>query len=201
MERAWIIAGIVVPGLGTIGGALMALTPASAHYAACIAFLVAGGWLAVTGFLWGGSVQIWNWRTQLYAAAISLGVMIAPVMIWFAWPAEAQAPLPSVNGNCNAIGNNNSACNTYNLGHTRLRFSRSLGAELLAKLPKGNPITIETVGSPSDWNVGVEIANFLFANGYNIARFDRIGVLSPPPDHPLEWNQKTSTLIVAPSVQ
>ena len=119
MERAWIIAGVVVPALGMLGGALMALTDQSAHFAACAAFLLAGGWLAVTGLRWMREVHDWNWTVRLYAAGIALGVLLAPLMIWFAWPsAQAQTP-PAVSGNCNNFGNNNFNCNTLNLGPPR----------------------------------------------------------------------------------
>ena len=114
-------------------------------------------------------------------------------------PAAAQPP-PSINGNCNNFGNHNTNCNTFNFGPQKLQFTDALGAVLLAKLPKENGIDILAVGSPSDWNVGQQIYDFLKSNGYQVS-IQRAGVLAPPPDGPLVWNTQNSVLTVAPSAR
>ena len=87
-----------------------------------------------------------------------------------------------------------------NHGTEKLKFTDILGQELLAKVPMGKPVNVRAIGSPSDQNVGIQIANFLRANGYQV-EISVIGGVSPPPDHALTWDASRSQLNVAPSVR
>lgn len=89
-------------------------------------------------------------------------------------------PPPSINGNCNALGNNNSLCNNY--GPQKLVFSEALGNLLLERMPIKKPVTLEAIGSPSDWKVGADIQAFLQKNGYS-TDLSTIGMQVPPPMH------------------
>jgi hypothetical protein len=116
------LAWAVVAASLSVGGALMFAPYQSAHFAACFAFLFAASWAGITGIVWGRTVSRWNLPATLQAMGIGAFVVIlSPLMIWFSLPAGAQTPLPpSINGNCNAVGNNNSNCTTINLGPPRI---------------------------------------------------------------------------------
>jgi hypothetical protein len=110
--------------------------------------------------------------------------------------------LPSgASGNFNFDQKGGTTNQTYiNQAPPKLSFTPALGAELLTKIPKDKPITVEGVGSPSDWAVTRQIADFLVANGYQIT-LNLIGVSVPIPDHTLAWNAAFHVLTVAPSVR
>jgi hypothetical protein len=107
--------------------------------------------------------------------------------------------LPSVNGNCNAVGQNNSACNTV-VAPNRLSLSNELANELLNKMPIKKTVHLTTVGSSKDQNVGDDIQSFLVQNGYKIDR-SIIGMLIPPPDNKISLRETADAynLLIAPS--
>jgi hypothetical protein len=88
---------------------------------------------------------------------------------------------PSITGNCNAVGQNNSACNTY--GPRKLIFSEESGQLLISKIPERKPVSLTAIGSMNDWQVAEQYQTFLARNGYKILGFSRVGVQAPPPDH------------------
>lgn len=111
------------------------------------------------------------------------------------------APPPGATGNFNYNQQGGVTNQTYiNEAPPKLSFSDALGAELLSKIPKDKPINLMIVGSNSDAEVGMQIANFLTTNGYKV-QISRIGMLVPPPDHPLTWVASSSSLIVAASIR
>jgi hypothetical protein len=115
--------------------------------------------------------------------------------------APSITPPSGASGNFNYNQQGGVTNQTYiNKAPQKLTFSDALGAELLAKLPKDKPINLMVVGSNSDASVGAQIADFLTANGYKV-QISRIGILVPPPDHPLTWVAASSSLIVAASAQ
>jgi hypothetical protein len=108
-------------------------------------------------------------------------------------------PAPSGNFNINQQGGVNSQ--TYiNQAPERLKLTDALETELLANIPKDKAIKLIVAGSNSDADVGIQIGNFLRANGYSVG-ISHVGILIPAPDHPLTWVAATSTLIVAPSAR
>jgi hypothetical protein len=79
-------------------------------------------------------------------------------------PVEAQTiPItPSINGNCNAFGNNNSNCSTYYIGPQKLRLTDSIKSLLLSNIPKDKPGIVDIIGpSQEDQLVGHQILDFL----------------------------------------
>jgi hypothetical protein len=74
--------------------------------------------------MWFRSKQHLDWISWAKAAAITAFVLVAcPTMIYFAWPADAQAPPGGVNGNCNNFGNYNTNCNTFNFSPPPLQLT------------------------------------------------------------------------------
>jgi hypothetical protein len=137
--------------------------------------------------------------------AINGGVLFSPSLgghgIVLAQAPSSPTPPPGASGNFNYNQQGGVANQTYiNQAPPKLTFSDALGAELLAKLPKDKPINLMVVGSNSDAAVGMQIADFLTANRYKV-QISRIGVLVPPPDHPLTWVAASSSLIIAANVR
>lgn len=118
MEVAWIITGVGVPAVLGLGGTLMGASSTIAHWVACMAFLISAVWLGVMGAMWWSRRKERDWTVWLRGGAIAAYVAILiPFLVWLAWPtAIAQTQAPSINGNCNNIGNNNFNCDTLNLG-------------------------------------------------------------------------------------
>lgn len=115
MEVAWIITGVGVPGALSLGGMLIGESSTIAHWGACVAFLVSATWLGVMGAVWWRRHKERNWTIWLRGAGMAAYVIILiPFLVWLAWPvASAQTQPPSINGNCNAVGNGNSNCSPY----------------------------------------------------------------------------------------
>ena len=128
---------------------------------------------------------------------VALAIAFLPAAAQSPTAAQSQAP---INGNCNAVGNNNSNCSTNNYGPKKLVFSEVLGADILAKIPQGSDVTIQAVGSQDDWAVAMQIAKYLESNGHKI-NFMASGIRIPVPSRQVTWIASQSTLIVAPSVQ
>ena len=118
-------------------------------------------------------------------------------------PLSAQPTQPSLSGasgNFNFNQQGGTVNQTYvNQAPPKLKFTEALGAEVVAKLPRDKPIRVAAVGSKADQAVGVEFANFLQSRGYTVT-LALIGIMGPPPDHPLTWDADASQLIVAPGV-
>jgi hypothetical protein len=200
MQPSWIITSVAVPLLCSIGGALMFGPSAATHWAACAAFLSSGIWIGVMGMMWFRQAQTRDWMWM--AAIVAYVFVFTPMMIYFAWPAVAQAPPPGgVSGNCNNFGNNNFNCNTLNLSPPRATFSDELGAQLLAHMPeKKKSVALQTVGGTADQKVGDAFQKFLEDHGFAVQRA-KIGVRVPPPDHPFTFSdtQNAYSIVVAPS--
>jgi hypothetical protein len=91
--------------------------------------------------------------------------------------------------------------NIINQAVPDLVFTPQVAADLLAKIPKGKPIFIEIIGpKPSDIATGIQIKDFLIANGYQVKYSSAMNRLPQPP-YQLEWNPTASVLTIAPSVK
>jgi hypothetical protein len=128
------------------------------------------------------------------ASALALSFLLA------APTARAQS---SSAGDCSALGsvggNFNPNCNnTYN-APPRLALTDDIKNLLLQKIPKANPINFKIIGSPDDQTLGMQFVQFLKENGYTIGSVASIGMISPPPDRPLEWDAAGSTLMISPA--
>ena len=148
----------------------------------------------------GAYMATWKQKNARLGGIALIIVGCISLAAWFGHylvPATAQQP-PSINGNCNAIGNSNSNCTTNNYGPQKLAFGPALTSWLLANVSKDKPLSVEGIGSDSDFNVAVEVFNFLQQNGYSVT-LNRTGVRSPPPSHHLMWDPTTRNLIIAPS--
>lgn len=102
-----------------------------------------------------------------------------------AWLVSAT---PSWAQNCVITGSTNYGTIIQNctvVGPTKLTFEPTIAAELLSKLPPGNPVQLVSVGSANDHSVADQYGDFLQSRGFKILKRDRIGMLSPPPDHPI----------------
>jgi hypothetical protein len=137
---------------------------------------------------------------KLAWAGLILGLLllVAAGVVLFLPIGQAQGP--TFNGNCNNFGNNNFNCNTLNFGPSRATFSDELGGQLLAHMPEKKPVSLQTVGSAADQQVGDSVKKFLEDHGFTVKRMS-IGVMAPPPDRPFSFldtpNQYVIT--VAPS--
>jgi hypothetical protein len=69
-------------------------------------------------------------------------------------------------------------------GASELQLTSALGAQLLQEIPSSEPVEVDAIGSPSQQEVGLEIAGFLRDHGYVVFTL-RATAVSPPPDGPL----------------
>jgi len=117
-----------------------------------------------------------------------------------AQPSQQIQYSPSINGNCNATGNNNSLCNTY--GSRRLTFSNDIASKLLEFLPDKKPVRITAIGSPSDQAVADQYAAFLKVSGYEILPGNYIGMTNMMPEKQITIGKAPDhyEITIAPSV-
>jgi hypothetical protein len=140
MQSAWSITNVAVALIFTAGTGLMFGPSTATHWAACAAFLIAASWMGVTGAMWFLKQRNRDWVTWTKAAGIlAFTLIICPIMIYFAWPVSAQVPPGGVNGNCNNFGNNNTNCNTFNLGPVPRRIPNKQVADISAALQNSKP--------------------------------------------------------------
>jgi len=124
MGTAWIIVGVAVGIIVSLGAGLMTMPDNSAHIGACIAFVIAGIALVITGATWWWRHPKKEWTVHMRALGLIIIALTAtPIMMWFAWPIANAQPSPSVSGNCNNFGNNNFNCNQVNIGAVPRRLS------------------------------------------------------------------------------
>jgi len=98
--------------------------------------------------------------------------------------------------------NQSGGTNNIVVGPIRLAFDKAIGEELVQKLPRGKPITLQSIGSQRDQAVADEYQQFLQSRGINVAERHIIGMLVPPPDQKisiLDMGQKV-VVTIAPSV-
>lgn len=135
---------------------------------------------------------------QLRAALIAALVSLSPAFGY------AQSSPPHINGNCNNFGNNNFNCNQV-IDPRRLELTDPLKELLLQDVPKDKPGEVNIIGpSPADREVGMDILNFLKANGYSVRLGYMAGFANPSPDYALTLhntpNSRSWILDVAPSL-
>ncbi|HVC60861.1 MAG TPA: hypothetical protein VND19_10935 [Acetobacteraceae bacterium] len=108
---------------------------------------------------------------------------------------------PGASGNFN-FDQHGGTTNQYyvNQAPPKLQFTKEVGDLLLANIPKDQPITVDAIGSPSDQQVGAQIANFLASNGYKVAALNFV-MIGMPQDKPIRWDVTTHTLYVAPAMR
>jgi hypothetical protein len=97
--------------------------------------------------------------------------------------------------------NQSGGTNTINVGPVRLVFDLAIAEELVAKLPAGKPISLQSVGSSADQAVADQYEQFLQSRGFQTQRV-RIGVMGPPPDHKItlgDPNAPQMVVLIAPS--
>ena len=122
--------------------------------------------------------------------------------------ADTTTAPPSINGNCNAVGNNNSNCGTYdNYEPKKFQLTDQIKTQLLKSIPIDKPGIVEIIGSTQpDLNLGMQIFRFLQISGYNVGDESiTIGMSSDMPEKPLTLlNPPTRPkwiLTIAPSVR
>jgi len=150
------------------------------------AITVAGAAISIVGIFI--SMVFPKIPTKVAMGGFAIGMLLVFVAFMLPFlPGEGEAQSiqtiqysPSVNGNCNAVGNNNSLCNSY--GPQKLVFPEEAGNFLLSKLPDKKQVVMRAVGSPNDWQIADRFQAFLEKNGYQVSRVN-IGMLLPPPDH------------------
>ncbi len=115
----------------------------------------------------------------------------------------ASAQQPSINGNCNVIGNNNFNCNTFYVRPTRLALTAELREQLLSHMPDRNKtVHINAVGaSKADQGVVGDIITFLKSSGFNVSFDSLTGMRIPAPDNKLSFSEGANGyyLEIAPS--
>jgi hypothetical protein len=102
-----------------------------------------------------------------------------------------------------ARNNNAPRINTPNQsgGTNPLAFDRAIADQLVGKLPAGKPIDVVAVGSPADWEVVGQYAEYLKTKGFKVTLL-RIGMVSPPPDQKIKVGGASDPrigVIIAPS--
>ena len=102
--------------------------------------------------------------------------------------------------NCVVIGTTNFGMINQNCGPSKLTFQPAIAEELVSKIPPGKLVRLMSVGSNSDQGVANQYQQFLVGRGFNIER-SIIGMMAPPPDHPITVNDVGNAVIVtiAPS--
>ena len=149
-----------------------------------------GGAIGVTGAIWLAHA-ISDWRANADQLPITA-------------PADRIAQeMPQGSGNFSINQQGGTVNQTYiNQNQPKLTFTDAIAHELLSKIPNDKPIRVRAVGSVSDLQVGIQIANFLKKNGYKV-ELDTIGILAPPPEHALEIRDLPSEriLTVTPAVR
>src|SRR5262249_48342850 len=86
-------------------------------------------------------------------------------------------------------------------GTNPLAFDRAMADQLVGKLPTGKPIDVVAVGSPADWGVVSQYAEYLKTRGFKVTLL-RIGMVCPPPDQKIKIGDASDPrvgLIIAPS--
>ena len=104
--------------------------------------------------------------------------------------ADTTTAPPSINGNCNAVGNNNSNCGTYdNYEPKKFQLTDQIKTQLLKSIPIDKPGIVEIIGSTQpDLNLGMQIFRFLQISGYNVGDEPiTIGMSSDMPDKSLPY--------------
>jgi hypothetical protein len=102
------------------------------------------------------------------------------------------------------INNSDSAStNTLNQtgGTNSLAFDRATGDQLVGKLPRVKPIDVVAVGSPADWEVVGQYAEYLKTKGFKVTLL-KVGMVSPPPDQKIKVGGASDPrvgVIIAPS--
>jgi hypothetical protein len=82
-----------------------------------------------------------------------------------------------------------------------LAFDRAIADQLVGKLPRGKLIDIVAVGSPADWEIVGQYAEYLKTKGFAV-RLSRIGMIFPPPDQKIKVGAAGDPavgVIIAPS--
>jgi len=82
-----------------------------------------------------------------------------------------------------------------------LAFDRSIADQMVGKLPRGKPIDVVAVGSPADWGVADQYAEYLKIKGFKVT-LSRMGMVVPPPDQKIAIGPPSDPrigVIIAPS--
>jgi hypothetical protein len=82
-----------------------------------------------------------------------------------------------------------------------LAFDRAIADQMVGKLPKGKPIDVVAVGSPADWEVVGQYAEYLKTKGFKVT-LSRMGKIVPPPDQKIAIGPASDPrvgVIIAPS--
>jgi len=130
-------------------------------------------------------------------AVVGIGIAVVGIGSWLAIEhpnQEARNP---------SVINNAPRTNTPNQsgGTTTLAFDRATADQLVGKLPREKPIDVVAVGSPADWGVAGQYAEYLKTKGFKVTLL-RIGMISPPPDQKIKVGDASDPrvgVIIAPS--
>ena len=82
-----------------------------------------------------------------------------------------------------------------------LAFDRAIADQMVGKLPRGKPIDVVAVGSPADWGVADQYAEYLKTKGFKVT-LSRMGKVVPPPDQKITVGPASDPrvgVIIAPS--
>lgn len=135
--------------------------------------------------------QIWANFLFDWALPTALGVLIVWACIKYAAPRVRKSSVNPKGKGAITIHkvtsyNQSDGITTYtvNLGRQKFAFTDEVGQQLLAKLPRGKPIVMHSIGSQSNQQIANKIQQFLTNNGFRVQRCV-FGVKAPPPDQPL----------------
>jgi hypothetical protein len=130
-------------------------------------------------------------------AVVGIGIALIGVGSWLAIEHPTQeARNPPIINNAPRINTPNQGGGT-----NPLAFDRAMADQLVGKLPTGKPIDVVAVGSPADWGVAGQYAEYLKTKGFKVT-LSRIGMIFPPPDQKIKIGDASDPrvgVIIAPS--
>ena len=131
-------------------------------------------------------------------AFVGIGMALLGIGSWLAIENPTQeARTPPVINNAPRVNTPNQAGGT-----NPLAFDRAIADQLVGKLPRRKPIDVVAVGSPADWEVVGQYAEYLKTKGFAV-RLSRIGMISsPPPDQKIKVGDASDPavgVIIAPN--
>lgn len=134
---------------------------------------------------------------QHFVLICSFVGLVLGIVLWVIGkirPQQSKEDSPMSGDTYNNSGNNYGHMGPVHIGRQRFVFTPVIEQEILAKVPRNNPLPVWIVGSMSAQQVGHEIVNFLRANGYVVSEVNTAGMMSPPPSGPLTYDGQTITI-------
>jgi hypothetical protein len=135
--------------------------------------------------------KVCEMRLAIRAAGIVALILIALFGIRRRLDTEHQKP----------VAQNPPVTNNAPIHAPSLAFDPAIADQLVGKLPGGKPIDVVAVGSPVDWGIAGQYAEYLKTKGFEVT-LTKVGMVSPPPDQKIKIGDASDPrvgVIIAPS--